>query len=151
IRLGRLGDSSLRARRLGEVPLLCVAAPAYLAARPAPREPEDLAEHACVTLGTSARPERWSFQRRGARRAVTVRARLETSSDVVAREVILGGAGVGVLPAFMAQADLAAGRLLAVLPGWELAPVPVHALLPAAGDAKVRAFVEWLVGLPNLT
>src|SRR5262249_29243776 len=109
IRLGRLGDSSLRARPLGEGPLLCVAAPAYLAARPAPRQPEGLAEHACVPLGTSARPERWSFQRRGARRAVTVRARLETSSDVVAREVILGGAGVGVLPAFMAQADLAAG------------------------------------------
>lgn len=149
VRLGRLRDSAIRARRLGTAPLVCVAAPSYLAARGTPHGPEDLADHDCVVLGTMDRPERWPFRRRAERRVVTVPRRVETSSDVVARQVILGGAGVGILPAFMAEADLAAGRLLSVVAGWEQPPVPVHALLPTGGEptAKVRALVDWLVRL----
>jgi len=147
VRVGRLADSGLRARRLGTVGLVCLASPAYLAGRGSPRHPADLAAHDCVTAGQSARPDRWAFARRSERRTVTVRGRLETNTDVVARLALLAGAGVGLLPTFMAEDDLAAGRLVALLPGWELTAAPVHALLPGGEPpAKTRAFVDWLAG-----
>ena len=62
------------------------------------------------------------------------------------REAVRQGAGLSVLPDFAVADDVAAGRLISVLPKWSLAAGGIYAVFPAARfrPAKVRAFVALL-------
>ena len=61
MRMGRLADSTLGARYLGTNPWVMVGAPAYLAARGAPRVPADLAQHDCLIYSSVQGDDRWHF------------------------------------------------------------------------------------------
>ncbi|WP_437925679.1 LysR family transcriptional regulator [Sorangium sp. So ce291] len=105
-------DSTLVARKVGELSLHFYASPAYLAARGTPRTLDDLAEHDCVALtGTSP------FARDEASRArAPLRVRLLADDGFFAREAVRHGVGIGLLPAFLAKQDVLAGALVRVLP-----------------------------------
>ncbi|WP_437949849.1 LysR family transcriptional regulator [Sorangium sp. So ce296] len=139
--------SAQGARRLGETsPVLC-ASPAYLEARGAPRAPEGLSSHALCAFGR----DRSAFSLRlvdRAGRAVRVRAvpRLLTTSDAHLRSACLGAAGIALLPPFVVDADLRAGRLVRVLPRWTGPALRLFAVTPSARavPAHVRVFLDLL-------
>src|SRR4051812_25538857 len=84
IRVGRLADSSLRAQLLTKVPVRLVASPAYLARKKAPRHPDQLRDHDCITLGVVAGSQDWPFHRRGARaRHVEIDGVVHTTSPTL--------------------------------------------------------------------
>jgi DNA-binding transcriptional LysR family regulator len=154
VRIGSLPDSALLARRLGTSRSSLLASPVYLARHPPPRAPADLASHTAVDLqlGGDTGRRTWRMARAGDEAAeVEVEPRLLVNDPGVIRLAVLGGAGVGWLPIFLCADDLAAGRLVEVLPGWRRPGPDIHAVFPGqrggAPSPAVRVFVDFLVAV----
>jgi DNA-binding transcriptional LysR family regulator len=146
IRIATLPDSSLLARRLGEVHAHVVAAPAYLARRGTPRHPAELAEHDCLIYTNVVSPEMWRF-RNAAREEAAVRLKgpIRTNSGEAMLPALRAGLGIAILPGFIVDAEIAAGRLVTILQDWNRHdPVGLHLLSPPGGPRPAR--VEALIG-----
>ncbi|MYM84436.1 LysR family transcriptional regulator [Duganella sp. FT50W] len=147
IRVGWLADTSLQARQVGTFRQLLVAS-----ASMAPRVAQLQQPQQIVTLpfiANTALPEhrKWRFSRQGSEpQDVTVEAEVYLDATLAVREAVCCGMGLSVLPDFAIAGDLAAGRLIPVLPQWLLPSGGIHAVFPAARyrPAKVRAFVDLL-------
>jgi DNA-binding transcriptional LysR family regulator len=139
-------DAQVVARKLGIGERFCVASPAYVAARGAPVNPTELAEHDCLVTGPM-RQVTWAFEKDGAAHGVSVVARYAVSSVELVHRAALAGHGVAVLPSFLVANDLAASKLVRVLEGWSPGEVAVHLLYPSHRhlSARVRAFVDLVV------
>jgi len=146
IRIGWLRDSGLRATRLAAFRQCLVAAPAYLSERGTPTHPRDLAAHDWIALSALRSPLHWTFTSpRGVRTAVRLHATLQTNSTLTVRAFIHAGAGLSVLPDYLVDEDLRAGRLVHVLSRHRLPDGGIFAVYPGREPpAKVRAFIEHL-------
>lgn len=146
IRLGWLRDSSLRAAKLASFGQCLVASPAYLATHGMPRTPGELAAHAWIALTVLSSPTRWTFTGvDGEEHAVQMRTVASANSTLAARGFVVAGLGMTVLPDYVAEADIAAGRLVHLLPGYRLPQGGIHAVYPGRlPPVKVRAFIDLL-------
>jgi DNA-binding transcriptional LysR family regulator len=146
VRAGRLADSSLIARRLGNIENIVVAAPSYLKQRGTPKAPKELEKHDCILFGTALERNAWTLSSGGKTVEVPVRARLAVNEPDMLRAVTLAGAGIALLPNLNYAEDLSTGRLRHILPDWSSAVVPVHAVYPSSrhDSPKVTAFVDFL-------
>ncbi len=144
LRIGRLADSSLAVRQVGEVRRLCLASPAYLRRRGTPRTPADFVRHD-VILGTSPSAQDWRFAdlRRGAGPKLQGRLRVD---DVDTRlQAALAGRGIVQLLSYQAADALAAGKLVRLLREREAAPLPVQLVTKGRVHRapKIEAFVTF--------
>ena len=142
-----LEDTSYIARYLTAVRLIVCAAPAYLARHPAPSTPEDLVGHNCLTYAEAGAATRtqWRFQAGGAPLDVRVDGNFVSNVGAALRNVALAGHGIARLPDYIVTADLADGRLVALLGDWAPALRPVHVLYPHREHvpARLRAFLDF--------
>ncbi|NQW11867.1 MAG: LysR family transcriptional regulator [Alphaproteobacteria bacterium] len=148
VRIGRLADSTLVARRLADVTVQPVASPGYLAAHGTPTRPEELAGHCCLAYDYSGDGGIWRFSGPdGQTAAIRPRGALRANNGDILVEAALGGAGIAVQPGFILDDHLATGRLVRVLPEWNLPGLALHAVHHQNRHvaAKVRAFVDHLV------
>jgi len=148
IRIGRIGSEALVGRRLGRVRQILAAAPAYLRSHRPPRAPADLAGHRALTYAYAAAPNLWRLiGPDGAAHDVRVAGPLMANSGELL--IASAGAGLGLVmtPDFMLEPELAAGRLVRVLPGYEGPLLDTWAVYPSRRhlSAKVRLFVDQLV------
>lgn len=149
---GTLEDSNLLVRPLLQVHLGLFASPDYVRARGVPGNPQELREHSCITTscdvigGEPGMATTWRLRRDREVVAVQVEARVAVADPSMNQQLALAGTGVATLSVFMTRDDLAAGRLVRLLPDWEPEPVEVHALYPSRlnSSPKVRAFLEFL-------
>lgn len=144
-----LGDTSMIGRRIGGVlPVVC-ASPDYLARRGTPQVPEDLMEHDCLQYSLSATGDEWIFRNEsGEERRIRPKGRLTANNGDVLRASAVGGLGIWRTPDFLAELDVAAGRLVPIdLGGFRLASHSIHVIYPPGRhlSPKVRAFVDFLV------
>jgi DNA-binding transcriptional LysR family regulator len=150
VRIGRLADSSLIARRLASSRRLVVAAPRYLERQGWPRTPRDLRDHDCLIYAYQAeRAGQWRFRGDDLPVHVEVAGRLRANNGDALREAAVAGLGIALMPTFIAGDDLRAGRLVHLLPGWrEEGEGDVYAVYPASRNLspKVRVFVDFLAG-----
>jgi DNA-binding transcriptional LysR family regulator len=146
IRIGRLADSSLIARRLAPCRILLCAAPSYLAAHGTPAHPTDLTRHRCIAYAYGGDRGDWVLTGPEGEVRVRVSARLQINNGDAIQAAIREGYGIARQPDFIAAADLAAGRMVQVLPEWRLPEIGIHAVYPPARtlSAKVRSFVDFL-------
>ncbi len=147
IRIGQLQASSLVSRRIGTYRLVCCAAPAYLAAHGTPRQPAQLADARCVVNLNLVPRKRWTFlNASGAIVTVEVTGSLQLDNDEMQRAVAIEGAGIAYLPLDAVEADIAAGRLVRILPGWKLPSMPIRVIYPSKRlmPRAVAAFVTSL-------
>jgi DNA-binding transcriptional LysR family regulator len=149
IRIGKLADSSLIARRLAPCRHVVCASPAYLQVRGEPRSPEQLEDdrHDCLVYSNRAISDEWRFRIKGEWRSVRVRAtRLGVNNGDVLRDAAIAGIGLVALPTFVVSEALRRGELKAVLGDFELDDLAIHAVWSPnrALSAKVRAFVDFL-------
>ena len=145
IRIGPLPDSRLAARRLGELHYALYASPAYLQRCGTPQTPADLAQHALIAFAPGGKPAPLRLQSGSdAMEVVDVPPRLRVDSRYAQRDATLSGLGIAENLRLIAEPEVAAGRLVRVMPAWSRTPVPVHAVFPSARflTPKVRAFVE---------
>lgn len=148
VRLGEAVPQDMIAVRFGgEVRFLAVAAPAYLARRPAPRTPDDLKDHACIRFRLpSGKLYRWEFARHGQELAVDVPGPLILDHLDLMTEAAADGLGIAYVPDRTAQPYLEAGRIVPVLQDWS-PPVPgLFLYYPGARHvpAGLRAFIDEL-------
>ena len=150
IRFGVPPDSSFVARPLASNRRVLCASPGYLAKHGAPEHPRDLDRFDCIVLGSAAGPANdWRFTQNGKVESYTVpleNAR-ETNDGAVAREWAVHGYGIAMKSIWDIGADLRAGRLNIMLPEWQSADAPVHALYQRNRymAPRVRAFLDFLI------
>jgi DNA-binding transcriptional LysR family regulator len=130
LRFGALEDSSLKMRRLTEMPRSLAAAPSYLRGRAAPRGLRDLASWDIIQLGT--RPAELELVPPGKQRSVTLTyvPRIVFDSIVAVREMVIAGLGIAIVPEFMVRKERRRRRLVEVLPRWRAPAIPVFAVWP---------------------
>ena len=147
VRIGRLPDSSLVARKLAEVRMVVCAAPSYLARRGMPAIPADLRHHDCLVFSETLSPIDWHFQSPKGRASVKVQGRLCANNLDSLVSAVVGGAGIARVPSWQVSAEMSAGRLKALLTNYERPAAPVHALFQRSkvSSAKIRAFIDYLV------
>ncbi|WP_108484778.1 LysR family transcriptional regulator [Oceaniglobus ichthyenteri] len=115
---GPPSDKSTIWRKICMVPRLLVATPGYLRARGTPQDPDDLADHECLGYRDDLRDEVWQLANGGARRSHRAQGRLSTNNGDLLAGLVLNDEGIALLPRFIIDGDLAAGRMVAVLPDW---------------------------------
>lgn len=148
IRIGSPGAQNLVARKLGETRVVPCASPAYLARHGAPKTPEELARHNCLTYEYTPQPGLWRFRdAAGALRAVRVSGNLHSNNGDFIAEAAALDAGIVFEPAFVVGPDVRRGRLVPLLQDFEPEPLPIYAVYPSRKhlSAKVRTFVDFLV------
>ena len=146
LRVSRDPAPSLVVRPLFAVRFVLAAAPAWIRRHGLPQTPEDAAAHAAV-LPSYTDLSRLTCTRGGETATLALNSALQSNSTLMLRELLLAGSGIGYLPHWLAQDDLAAGRLVQLLPEWELHRVTLHAAYPDRRhlSAKVRSFIDFLV------
>ncbi len=147
VRIGRLTDSTLVARKLAPLRRTICGSPAYLAARGIPQTPADLATHECLSYSNMTQSDEWSFvDANGKPLSVEVKGRLRTNNGDALRIAALRGLGLVAQPSFIVGADLQAGTLVGVLTNYTAQDGVVYAVYPHSRhlSPKVRAFTDFL-------
>lgn len=148
IRVGGIPDTSgLAQRRLAPCRAVLCASPDYLAARGTPTHPQDLANHQCLHFSHLTDGTSWHFMRAGQQETVRVNAGFTSNNGLVLQQAALRGLGIVYSTTFLACKDLRDGKLVRVLPDWELPLNDLTALYPASRQRspKVRALIDFLV------
>ena len=116
IRVGRLADSSLVARRLAPARRAVAASPSYLAEAGTPETPDDVVRHQCLRYSLLDPAQEWRFVGPGNRPwPVEVQGRMRSNNADALRGAALKGLGLVSLPTFIIGGDLQAGTLVSVL------------------------------------
>ena len=154
LRMGRLLDSGLTARRIASGPQVVVGTPAYFARAREPAAPGDLAVHEAVIYDQGGGGEDWTFQRDNTEIAVTLKGRLRVSAAEGVRAAVLADAGIAIASEWMFAPEIKDGMVKVVLPDWKLPRIDLWAVFPAGRTAttKVRIFtqfVEELMRVPS--
>ena len=110
VRIGRLDDSALVARSLGEVPRVVCASPAYLRRRGTPKAPDELREHECLRFSGLTPGREWTFLRDGKEVRIAVRGRFGCNVGEPAIDAARAGVGMLMALGYQVAEDLAAGR-----------------------------------------
>ncbi len=148
IRLGKLEDSALIARRIATFELWFCASPDYLARQGTPCEPNELTRHRFVGRDDfSLRIPAAHVDRHQGVDDVEVSPTVVISDAVTLQAVLAGGGGIGRLPDFLADPMIRAGTLVRILPALTPQIVEAYAVYPShrSLSAKVRAFIDALV------
>jgi LysR family transcriptional regulator for bpeEF and oprC len=151
LRVGALEDSGLIARSIGELRLINVASPAYLAQHGTPRSPEDLPAHLAVHYASPAtgRVEPWEWVADDGLHAAAMSGRISANSAEAYIACCLAGLGLIQIPAYDVHAHILAGELIEVMPDHRAAPMPMTLLYPHRKhlSGRVRVFTDWLEAL----
>jgi LysR family transcriptional regulator, regulator for bpeEF and oprC len=149
IRTGELTDSTLTARRLGQLSWLTCAAPRYIKEYGEPDSVEALSTHRAVNYISNAtgRPLDWRFNVDGENVAMTMPSRFAVNETEAYLQCGLEGLGLIQLSEFVASPYLETGRLKEVLASARSAPVPISIVYPNGRNAgaAIKAFVDWVI------
>ncbi|BAK82668.1 transcriptional regulator LysR family [Komagataeibacter medellinensis NBRC 3288] len=151
LRVGPLEDSGLVARTMGELALINVASPAYLARRGTPCHPADLAGHEAVGYAspTTGRVEEWEWMEDGRRHTRDLSWRVSVNSAETLVACCLAGLGLIQVPAYDVRHHIRAGELVEVMPCWRAEPLPMALLYPHRRhlSRRLQVFADWLAQL----
>lgn len=143
VRIGRLADSALVARRIAAVRKCAIASLAYLEAHGTPLRPADLAGHDALLYGN----EQWRFRVGTRWETVRGRTRMRANNGEMLRAAAQAGLGICLLPSFIAAPAIEDGSVAVILRDYPLEEGALHAVMPPgrAVTARVRALVDFLV------
>ena len=144
---GQLADSSLVARKLGELEHRLYASPRYLERHGTPASLDDLQDHACIVFGAKELARTWALRGAEGDAGVQVRGRVGGDDFSFVRAIVLAGGGIGMLPHINSAADEAAGRLVRVLPAMKMRGASLYIVYPTAQrvPARVTAFRDFVI------
>ena len=140
IRLGKLADSSYRSIRVGSYVRWPVATPQFVAEYGVVRKPEDLAKLPMVTSSVFARPLTFDLvNAHGMKKRIRCQSSITANTAPACRAATLAGGGFAVLTDFSVGADISAGRLVRLLPGWETPMADIRAVFPPSDRISAKA------------
>lgn len=143
LRIGHLADSSLVAKRVGQVRSVVLASPEAIASFGPLAHPTDL--HAWPTIIDSAYSESWQFQEAGKTLVQTLKPRVFTNQIDVALNCAIDGLGAVKLLSYQACNAVQTCQLQRVLTDYEQPPIPVQFVYPHTRllSPRVRDFINW--------
>jgi len=146
LRIGELGDSTLRMRALGRVRRFAVASPKYLHDRPSPRDPSELAKHVCIGYSRFGTPTNWVFEGEQGRHVVNVECVVKLDDADAMQAAVLEGMGIAILPNWLVHPWLDSGDMEIILPEFTVPSLPLNAIYPDLGPLSLRArrFLDFL-------
>lgn len=148
IRITRLKDSSLIARKLADFKGHVVAAPSYLEKYGEPKTPQDLADHRTLAYTNLPSPNIWDFTGPEGPVSVRVNPVLSCNNGEFTSIAAIRGLGIAREPEFIVAEALQAGRLVRILDGYDpLNSGGIYAVYPERRHlpSKVRVFIDFLV------
>jgi DNA-binding transcriptional LysR family regulator len=146
LRIARLPDSSLIARRLCGMPRYTVAAPAYLKRHGRPTHPMHLAEHKCFGYAYLS-SNVWHYTNAaGEQASVRPAGQLRVNNGEAVMPALIAGLGIADLPDFIVGEAIASGEVEVILKGWKQPEGAVHLVTPPGGPrpARVEVLAEFL-------
>ena len=146
ITFGQPKPSRMTLRRLGSLTSGIYASPAYIERCGLPRSLHEIGAHDCVVTEIQLREGVWRFRNSSGKRDVGIKGRLRVNSIRLARELVIGGAAIGLLPHMMCTSYLESGALVRVLPSWSSPSLPVVALMLSRTSVpkKTRIFLDFV-------
>lgn len=148
VRVGQLRDSTLVARRIGELEQVNVASRGYIDAHGMPLTLADLAQHSAVNFfsSRSGRDLPWEYREDGEDFTIQMRSQVSVSSTEAYMACCRAGLGLIQAPRWGMDELIASGELVEVLPAWRPAPLPVSVVYAHNKhlSPRVRAFVDWV-------
>lgn len=147
IRIGKLADSSLVARRIASACLVMVAAPGYLERAGVPKLPADLGKHNFMIYTLATRRDEVALERDGTTETTRVHGNLCVDNGDYIAAAALAGHGISVLPTFIVGEHLQRGELVHVLEEWTIPSLGIHAVYAQTRSlpAKTRVLIDFLV------
>jgi len=147
MRIARLEDSSMLARRLCAVRILLVASPGYLDARGRPTHPAQLAEHSALAYTGGGPRGVWRFTHpQFGEEIVEPPVRIWTDNADMLGPALAAGQGLALQPEFLVWRALQAGTLEVAMPEWSVPPLALHLLMPPSPlrPLRVQALIDYL-------
>ncbi|MGI9233155.1 MAG: LysR family transcriptional regulator [Woeseiaceae bacterium] len=147
LRIGRLQDSSLIARRLFDARAVVCASPHYLSVHGEPKTPADLQNHDCLVYSNLEEPNKWTYlDEEGEKRIVKVKPGLAASSGDFLTNAAAHGMGLVIQPTFIASESIRRGSLVPVLTDYDWPISPAYAVYPPTRHLsyRVRALIDFL-------
>lgn len=146
VAFGNLSDSQLICRRLASLAQGMFTSPHYLRERGEPKTFQDLLQHEFITHQASLRDGEMVLQEKGLKRKIKVASRLEVNSVRLARDMVVSGIGVSILPLALCRRYVESGSLIRIFPQWQAPLVQVSAivLVRSGLPKKTRAFLDFI-------
>ena len=148
IRIGRMDDSSLKARKLGETRPLLVASPGYLEKHGTPLDLDALSDHHLLHYTNLSTGNFWRLRTKsGATRDIRVGGRFTANNGAALRRGAEAGLGIAMLPSFILEDRVKRGKLVEVLPEASFETLGIYAVYPPGRfvQPKLRSFIDFLV------
>ncbi|MGP1255608.1 MAG: LysR family transcriptional regulator [Kiloniellales bacterium] len=146
IRFGALKDSSLVARKLMDMRIVCCASPDYLKANGTPGEPAALADHNCLLQASAGPSDQWEFRLDGQIQAVAVRGNFRANSPRAVAQMASDGLGIARMPLYTAEPFIESGHLRLLFEAQEAKVIGLYAVYPPGRHltARIRAVIDHL-------
>ena len=147
IRITQLQNSSLISRRLASTRMVLCASPTYLARQGTPVHPSELVQHHILAYSYWSSRDEWAFDGPDGVVVVKTTPCLRSNNGDTCRAVALAHEGIILQPSFMVGADLAAGTLVELCPGYRALEMGIHAVYSSRKHVapKVRLLIDFLV------
>src|ERR1700732_875340 len=143
LRIARLPDSSLIARRLCAMPRHTVASPAYLKRHGRPTHPMHLAQHKCLGYAYLSTAGVWNYTNSaGEQASVRPAGPLRVNNGEALMPALLAGLGIADLPEFIVGDAIASGEVEVILKDWKQTEGSVHLVTPPGGPRPARVEVR---------
>lgn len=146
VRFGVLKDSSLVARKLMDMRVVCCASPDYLTQHGTPKDPAALGTHNCLLPPSPGAQDHWAFKIEDQVKMVPVSGAFRANSPRAIAHMAADGLGIGRMPLYTAQPFLEDGRLQILFAENEANVVGLHAVYPPSRHltARIRALIDHL-------
>lgn len=140
-------DHSLASRKLATNHRVICASPAYIEKHGAPKKPEDLLKHNCLTHSSLQHFNDWQFTENGKIEVHSVTGNFRTNSASALHEAVKAGIGIARLATFVTQPSLASGELVPLLTEHTHDSSNIIAVYPHRRhlSTRVRAFIDFLI------
>ncbi|RBW50153.1 LysR substrate-binding domain-containing protein [Marinobacter sp. F3R11] len=142
VRLGKLEDSSMIARRLSSRTLYVCASPEYLSTYGVPHSLSELEQHNCL----QGNLDYWRFQERGKLHNIQIKGNIKCDSGWALLDAALKGIGIVQLPDYYVKPSIESGKLISLLERWQEADDGIWAIYPQNRhlSPKVRMLLDYL-------
>lgn len=147
IHIGELPPSTLMARSLGIVQTKLIATPEYLSRHGRPMYPSDLSEHQCLILTENLLNDRWVFESEQGREVINVKGPFRANDLQAIYDATLQHLGIGQIPDWVIESDLAEGRVEWILQDYFSVPIPIRFIFPQTRFLSLRAryFIDFMI------
>ncbi|NNE62467.1 MAG: LysR family transcriptional regulator, partial [Gammaproteobacteria bacterium] len=115
IRIGHLEESSMVARKIGEISMMVCAAPEFLLSHGLPKSPQELADKPCVLDSNYPGGNQWQLKTAQGQKTISVNGYISVNNARAACNLVLQGKGIGLLPSFVVNECIRRGELINIL------------------------------------